>query len=207
MTIVIGIVYDDRHSQGRCVLISPIKQNMIERTTVLLAKKGLQGASFSEVLEASGAPRGSLYHHFPGGKEELVLAALGAAGDQAMDVLNRLEGKSAVEVTQTFLGLWRLVLSRSDFGAGCAVVAVTVAADGPALLESAAGVFRNWRARLAELLAAGGVPAEKAPMMAATLIAACEGAVVLSRAERSFETFDLIAAGQVAVVRSTMDAR
>ncbi len=53
---------------------SDIKQRMIEQAVILLAKKGLQGASFSEMLQASSAPRGSLYHHFPGGKDELVLA-------------------------------------------------------------------------------------------------------------------------------------
>jgi AcrR family transcriptional regulator len=110
---------------------------MIERTAVLLAKKGLQGTSFSEVLEASGAPRGSLYHHFPGGKDELVLAALSSAGDQIMGPLNRLEGKSAVAVAQAFIGLWRAHLEKYDFRAGCAGVAITVAADSPVLLESA----------------------------------------------------------------------
>ena len=107
-----------------------VKQSMIERTAVLLAKKGLQGASFSEILEASGAPRGSLYHHFPGGKDELVLAALEHAGNQAMGALDRLSGKPAREIAEGFLSLWRSVLARSDFSAGCAVVAVTVADNG-----------------------------------------------------------------------------
>src|SRR5271154_6965956 len=121
---------------GKC-MAGEIKQRMIARTAVLLAKKGLQGTSFSEVLEASGAPRGSLYHHFPGGKDELVLAALGAAGDQAMAVLDSLAGQPATEVAQTFIALWRMVLAKSDFAAGCAVVAVTVAADSAALREAA----------------------------------------------------------------------
>src|SRR5271156_5740088 len=102
---------------------------MIERTAVLLAKKGLQGASFSEILEASGAPRGSLYHHFPGGKDELVLGALDMANGWAMALLGRAAGRPATEVALAFTELWRMVLSRSDFSAGCAVVAVTVAAD------------------------------------------------------------------------------
>ncbi|MGA7809044.1 TetR/AcrR family transcriptional regulator [Bradyrhizobium sp.] len=181
-----------------------IKQRMIERTAVLLAKKGLQGTSFSEVLEASGAPRGSLYHHFPGGKDELVLAALNAAGDQAMAVLDGLAGKPATEVTQAFIGLWRLVLTKSDFAAGCAVVAVTVAADSPALLGAAAEVFRTWRSRLGGLLAQGGVPADRALALSTGLISACEGAVILSRAERSFEPFDLVAAEQQRAVQSAI---
>src|SRR5579862_3832865 len=96
-----------------------VKRKMIERTAVLLAKKGLQGTSFSEVLAASGAPRGSLYHHFPGGKDELILAAVGLAGDQALAVMERTAGKPAVIVAETFLDLWRMVLEKSDFGAGC----------------------------------------------------------------------------------------
>jgi AcrR family transcriptional regulator len=184
-----------------------IRQRMIERTAALLAEKGLQGTSFSEVLEASGAPRGSLYHHFPGGKDELVLAALSHAGDQIMAPLNRLEGKSAAVVAQTFIGLWRAHLMKYKFRAGCAGVAITVAADSPVLLESVAEVFDNWRHRLSALLAKGGVPANRASAMSATLVAACEGAVQLSRAERSIIPFDLVAAEQLAAIKAATIAK
>jgi AcrR family transcriptional regulator len=184
--------------------MADVKRRMIERTAILLARKGLQGTSFSEVLAASGAPRGSLYHHFPGGKNELVLAAVGLAGDRAIAALDGLQGRPATEVAVAFVALWRQVLALSDFGAGCAVVAVTVAADTPLLLDRAANVFRTWRSRLAELLAAGGVSGADAPALAATLIAACEGAVILARAEKSFEPFDLVAETQLAAVRQAM---
>ena len=187
---------------GASGLAGNVRGQMIARTAVLLAKKGLQGASFSEVLQASGAPRGSLYHHFPGGKDELVLAALDAAGAHAMSVLDKLEGRTAAEVATSFVALWRSVLASSDFGAGCAVAAVTVAANAPALLEKAAGVFRQWRTRLGALLAAGGVEPKRAGALAATLISACEGAVILARAEDAFEPFDLVAAEQIAAIRA-----
>ena len=177
-----------------------IKQTMIKRTAVLLAKKGLQGASFSEILEASGAPRGSLYHHFPGGKDELVLAALEYAGGQALGVLNHLSGKPAREVAEGFLSLWRTVLARSDFSAGCAVVAVTVAAESEALRARSAEILREWRERLAMLFAESGMPRKKARAVAASLVAACEGAVILARAEKSFEPFDLVAAEQLVMI-------
>ena len=178
-----------------------VKRKMIERTAVLLAKKGLEGTSFSEVLAASGAPRGSLYHHFPGGKDELILAAVGLAGDQALAVMERTAGQPAVIVAETFLALWRMVLEKSDFGAGCAALAVTVAADTPELLDRAAQVFRSWRTRLAALLAEGGVPAKRAAALATSLIAAAEGGVVLARADHSFEPFDLVAAEQLAAIK------
>ena len=189
------------------MMAGEIRQRMIERTAILLAQKGLQGTSFSEVLEASGAPRGSLYHHFPGGKDELVLAALSKAADLVMDTINRGESKSAAVVAQTFIGLWRMQLVKYDFRAGCAGVAITVATDSPVLLESVGEVFRNWRHRLSALLAKGGVPADRAPAMSATLIAACEGAVLLSRAERSIVPFDLVVAEQLAAIKAATIAK
>ena len=181
-----------------------VKQRMIERTAVLLAKKGLHRASFTEILEASGAPRGSLYHHFPGGKDELVLAALGIAGQQAMAVLDKLSGRPASEVATTFIALWRAVLTKSDFEAGCAVAAVTVAADSTELMKQAAKVFREWRAHLTRLFEDGGIESNRARSLAANLVSACEGAVVLARAERSLEPFDLMASEQLATVRGAM---
>ena len=183
-------------------LAGNIKQTMIERTAVLLAKKGLQGASFSEILEASGAPRGSLYHHFPGGKDELVLAALEHAANQALGELDRLSGRPAREVAEGFLSLWRSVLARSDFSAGCAVVAVTVAAESEYLRTRAAEILRSWREKLVTLFVAGGIPKKRAPAIAASLVAACEGAVILARAERSFEAFDLVAAEQLSMIET-----
>jgi TetR/AcrR family transcriptional regulator, lmrAB and yxaGH operons repressor len=166
---------------------------MVATAASLLARKGLQATSFSEVLEQSGAPRGSVYHHFPGGKEQLIVSALDLAGDRAIEVLDRKAGAPAEEIAAWFLHIWREVLVRSNFEAGCAVLAVTVAADSPALRDHAAVVFRAWRRRLAELLEGGGLKRHDAERFAATLIASSEGAVALSRAEQSLEPFDLVA--------------
>jgi len=170
------------------------RRKMIESTVTLLAKRGLDGTSFSDVLTHSGAPRGSVYHHFPNGKDQLVDAALALAGERALNVLDAVDGAPPTEVTRHFLNVWRAVLVRSGLRAGCAVLAVTVATDSDDLLEHAASVFRAWRARLAELYVTGGMEEAKAQRLAATLVAASEGAVVVSRAEKSLEPFELVAA-------------
>ena len=77
-----------------------VKQRMVETAAFALARKGLQGASFSEVLAASGAPRGSLYHHFPGGKNELVLDAVDAAADFLLAALDERRGRPAIEIAE-----------------------------------------------------------------------------------------------------------
>jgi AcrR family transcriptional regulator len=182
-------------------MASEVKREMIARTAALLAKNGLQRTSFSEILAATGAPRGSLYHHFPGGKDELVLAAVGLAGDYALGALAKMAGRPAIEVAEGFISLWRAILQNSDFHAGCAVAAVTVAADSEVLTKQAGAIFRGWRTRLAELLQQGGLPGERAEPVAAMLIAGCEGAVLLARAGASFEPFDIVAVELVECVR------
>jgi TetR/AcrR family transcriptional repressor of lmrAB and yxaGH operons len=166
---------------------------MVVGAARLLAERGLQETSFSEVLELTGAPRGSIYHHFPGGKDQLIADAVDLAGAHAIALIDEAEGSSAIEITAHFIGMWREVLVRSEFAAGCSVLAVTIATDSSDLLEHAAVVFRNWRTRLAELLRAGGLGEQDASRFAAILIAGTEGGVVLSRAEQSMEPFDLVA--------------
>jgi TetR/AcrR family transcriptional regulator, lmrAB and yxaGH operons repressor len=172
---------------------SEVRTTMIEGAAVLLAKHGLQGTSFSEVLEYTGAPRGSVYHHFPGGKDQLVGEAVEFTGANVYSALQSKAGAPATEIADFFLALWRSVLTRSNFSAGCAVLAVTVAAEPGELADRAAGVFRRWREHLAALLEQGGLAPGDAARMSALLIASSEGAVVLSRAERSLEPFDLVA--------------
>jgi TetR/AcrR family transcriptional regulator, lmrAB and yxaGH operons repressor len=169
------------------------RRKMVIGAAQLLAERGVQETSFSQVLERTDAPRGSIYHHFPNGKDEMIAAAVDLAGAYAIQLIEQAAGSSAVEVTDHFVGIWREVLARSSFHAGCSVVAVTVATDSAELLGHAATVFRSWRARLAELLAIGGLLRPDAEQFAATLIAAMEGAVVLGRAEQTMAPFELVA--------------
>ena len=185
--------------KGSRIVPSDARRKMIESAVTLLAMRGLQRTSFGDVLERSGAPRGSIYHHFPEGKDQLVDAAIELAGDRALGVLDAVEGAPPIEVTRYFLDLWRQVLVRSNLRAGCAVLAVTVATDSPDLLDHAASIFRAWRARLAELYVAGGMDGDAAARLAVTVVAASEGAVVISRAERSLEPFELVVEQLLAV--------
>ena len=92
------------------------------------------------------------------------------------------------------------MLARSDFAAGCAVAAVTVAAETPDLVARAAKVFYDWRTHVAAQFQRVGVSPESAAEIATLLIAACEGAVLLARAERSMEPFERTAASLRQVV-------
>jgi TetR/AcrR family transcriptional repressor of lmrAB and yxaGH operons len=164
-----------------------VRTKMVEGALRLLAINGVEGTSFSGVLAATGAPRGSVYHHFPGGKTELLHAALDLASE-------RTRGQPPAVVVARFLDLWRALLTRSNLTAGCAVLAVTVATGDDELLDHAGTIFRTWADLLAELFTTSGMKKPRARELAVTVIAATEGAVALSRAQRSRAPFDHVAA-------------
>jgi TetR/AcrR family transcriptional regulator, lmrAB and yxaGH operons repressor len=174
-------------------MVTGVRDRMVAGAVRLLAQRGLQATSFSSVLAATNAPRGSIYHHFPGGKDELVAAAIAATQEHALGLLDRQPGAPAIEVAQSFLGAWRALLTHSDFDAGCALVAVTVAAETDAMRARTAEAFRAWQDKLTRALAAGGLSADDARSAATLLLAASEGAVVICRAERDMRPFDLVA--------------
>lgn len=178
-----------------------VRERMIDGALALLARRGLQATSFSELLAATGVPRGSLYHHFPGGKDQLVAEAVDRAGAVLSDALAPVAGAPAEQVVVRFLAIWRAVITRSQCGSGCAVAAVTIATDSAELLAKAAAVFRAWHDLLAGLLRQGGLPAPQARQFAMLLMASIEGAVVLSRAEQSLEPFEAVAAQLMEQVR------
>lgn len=178
-----------------------MRSNMVNGAVTLLATQGVEGTSFKEVLSVAGAPRGSVYHHFPGGKSELLSAALDRISERALESMEATRGQSAADVLERFLSLWRALLDHSGLKAGCAVVSVTVAGPDADILDQVGSIFRTWIDQLAGLFAGGGVPEDKATRLATTTIAATEGAVVLSRAQQSRGPFDEVASTLTSLIR------
>jgi len=134
-----------------------------------------------------------MYHHFPGGKDQLVGEAIDLAGRRSLEQMDGLEGQSPEVIAERFLDGWRELLVQTRYRAGCAVLAVTVAADSDEVLRHADSVFASWIERLAQLFVLGGLPASSASDFATGLIAASEGAVAISRAQRDLRPFDIVA--------------
>jgi len=170
-----------------------VRARMVEGAVRLLATHGVEGTSFGEVLAAADAPRGSVYHHFPGGKSELLHGALDLASERGLAAMEATRGQPVAIVVERFVDLWRTLLDRSQLSAGCAVLAVTVAANDAQLLDHAGTIFRAWTDLLTDLFVAGGMKKAPATQLAVTVVAATEGAVALSRAERSRAPFDQVA--------------
>jgi TetR/AcrR family transcriptional regulator, lmrAB and yxaGH operons repressor len=174
------------------VVKGDVRRRMAVGAAQLLAQRGLEGTSFAEVLALTGTSRGSTYHHFPGGKQEMVQAALDAASEHAMAVMEPARGKSPAKVVERFVAMWRELLDRTELASGCAILAVTVAADSPELIDYTGRIFQDWTAHLAALFCDGGLDGESARTLATLVVAATEGAVALSRAQRSREPLDTV---------------
>src|SRR5271155_1340393 len=139
-----------------------VRTRMVAGAVRLLATKGVEGTSFAEVLEATDSPRGSVYHHFPGGKPELLHAALDLASERGLEAMEATRGQPSAIVIERFLSLWRGLLEYSQLTAGCAVVAVTVAGNDDGLLTHAGTIFRTWTELLTDLCGAGGMDIDSA---------------------------------------------
>jgi AcrR family transcriptional regulator len=166
---------------------------MVRAAAQLLSERGLAGTSFSEVIERSGAPRGSIYHHFPDGKESLTAEAIALVGDRVLTLLRRRDATSPRQVVHRFIEAFRHVLVKSEYQAGCAIAAVGVERlEHPQLGALAAAVFVVWERELHEAFRASGLADPKAKAAASLVLAALEGALVLCRARHEVAPLDAV---------------
>lgn len=165
------------------------RRRMLTSAVEVLRERGAAGVTIDEVLARSKAPRGSVYHHFPGGRQQLLVEALQYAGDLMTSAIGNAASEGPMVLLHQFVELWEEVLRDSDFAAGCPVVAAAISADDDdaQLLADAAEIFQQWRTALTRSFEADGFDADDAGSLAVTTIAAIEGAVVLCRSLRSAE--------------------
>jgi AcrR family transcriptional regulator len=171
---------------------------MLDAAVEGLKRHGVAGMSFTEVLKASGAARGGIYHHFPGGKTQLVAEAAAINGDQVRARLAALPAGTPHEVVEGFLDAVRPVVVASAAGGGCAVAAVTVSDEAP-LRAVADEAFTGWIEALGERLRAAGLATGQAADLATALLALLEGAHVLCRAAGDTAPFERAAQALLAL--------
>jgi TetR/AcrR family transcriptional regulator, lmrAB and yxaGH operons repressor len=170
---------------------------MIEAAASLFEREGYSGAGLNAILEESEAPRGSLYFHFPGGKEELAIAAIEASSERlALDVMAALKGaRKPANALARVVDLLAERLETSAFEKGCPIASVVSSSSAApsAVREAASRALLDLEAKLAMFLAMHGAPEKDAERHAALLLAAIEGALVLGRIHRSTEPLARVA--------------
>ena len=168
------------------------REKMVRTAAVLLRENGVAGTTIDRVLAVSGAPRGSVYHHFPEGRAQLLSEAVEYASRSIAD-LARVTGKGdPAAALDAFVTLWREQLIASDYRAGCPVLAVVVDADPalPELTDRAGAAFVRWQAVLSEMLVESGMTTTSADRLALQSLCLLEGAVAVSRARCEITPLD-----------------
>jgi len=171
------------------------KAAMVRSAASLIRTRGVSATSFSDVVADSGAPRGSIYYHFPNGKEELAEDAIRWTSERVLAHQRTCRATTPAGVLDCFIDMWRQVVVASGGAAGCVVAGVTidtVAAD-KAMIEVVRATFRSWVELLAAQLAAAGLPARRASRVALSTVAGMEGTLILCRAEGNSAPLETVA--------------
>ncbi|MFJ6705060.1 MULTISPECIES: TetR/AcrR family transcriptional regulator [unclassified Streptomyces] len=171
-----------------------VREAMIKAAWLLIAERGLEGMSTREVLARTGAPRGSVYHHFPRGRSELIELALEHSEQWAQKQIAAIHPQTPSDVVVGYIDIWRRVVEGTDFRAGCAMAGAIAGGHDPAILDRTEAAFDAAGEALAALFEQVGLAPAQAAQRAALLVIAAEGAVILSRARRNSEPLALVAA-------------
>jgi AcrR family transcriptional regulator len=165
------------------------REAMLDSAITLFRERGVAATSLRDVVAHSGAPRGSIYHHFPGGKAQLAEEATQRAGDFIGALLSRLvAGEDPDRAVGSFVDYWSSALASTDFRDGCPVAAAALSEDDTEAARAVAGTaFGQWEVALASALRDRGVPAERSESLANLVVCSIEGALIVARAQRSEE--------------------
>ncbi|MEA2870297.1 MAG: TetR/AcrR family transcriptional regulator, lmrAB and yxaGH operons repressor [Hyphomicrobiales bacterium] len=171
--------------------VSDSKAKTVAAAARLFCQQGYHGTALHDILEASGAPRGSLYFHFPNGKEEIGVAAVALGAQAVHDFI--VQASAAAQSAEAFVAsLARGMaanLERSGYREGCPIAptALETATHSKALGAAARKAFQSWEREIRRGLERFGLKPAEAERSATAVLSLLEGALLLSRTYRSIE--------------------
>ena len=186
------------------------RERLVTSMAKALQRRGLHGVGLNEILAQAKAPKGVLYHHFPGGKAELAVAAIQAISAQVINGLAHVMSSKAdpVQALRTWLVGARKLLELSAFESGCplATVALESTAEDTTIRSALADAFAAIRKQLAATLTRAGVPAAHAKPLSTLIVAAYEGALLQARVAGSSKPMIDTADVLLGLVQTELDA-
>jgi len=165
------------------------RDKMIETAVRLFQRDGYEATSWRNLVKEAGTPWGSIHHHFPGGKEELGVAAIDAGGSAVAGVIEYCfdETPDPAAAVARWFALSAELLVRSGYSAGCpvATVALETAATSPPMKQASTRAFKRWSSIIGARLRRAGATPSAAREAAETVLALLEGGLLLARVQRS----------------------
>ncbi|WP_280232482.1 TetR/AcrR family transcriptional regulator [Nocardia cyriacigeorgica] len=167
------------------------RQRFIDAAADLFHTQGYHATGLNQLVSAGGAPKGSLYFHFPGGKEQLAAEALGQSSRQLREILAAALEHGDIDAVFDRLAS---TLIDSGFERGCPLASVALdAADSEPIRTACADGFESWRGTLAEYLRVKGVAADRVDPLSTVALALFEGALLLAKTNRDIEPLRAVA--------------
>jgi len=167
---------------------APTRERILKAARHLFQRRGYYAIGTAEILTDSAAPKGSMYHHFPGGKEEIAVEAVNAIRDDLLALMLKLETQrqSMADTTRTLAKGMAQWLKESEWREGTLLASTSVGSvpDMPRLHASIREAFDMWRQHIVKRLVSEGWSRIPALTMAQTLIAATEGAMIIARIDQ-----------------------
>jgi TetR/AcrR family transcriptional regulator, lmrAB and yxaGH operons repressor len=187
------------------------RTRLLDTTGQLFRAQGFHATGLDELLRLSGTPKGSLYHYFPGGKDQLAIAALDHVVIQIKQQMLTLLASSddPLEALRTWLDFMAKSLAESDFRNGCPIAALTVdvACDRDSVREACERCFNIWLEMLAEHFKRAGYTEKRAKNLAILFLAALEGGAILSRAQKNVAPLNVIADQLIQMIKTSKASR
>ncbi len=167
------------------------RDRIIDSALEAMREKGFASTTISDIVEASGAPRGSVTFHFSGGKDEIASEVIDRRAVQLIESIDGVAASSASAESflRAYFDLVADEFAASGFLAGCPVAPIVVdrAAQSPGLGAESSHFFRAWRDALSSHLGEYGISDDRARSIAALAVCAIEGALVVCRADRTLD--------------------
>ncbi len=186
------------------------RERILDTTAELFRRYGYTGTGLKQIVAAANAPFGSLYHFFPGGKQQLGSEVIRRSGQMYQDLVTTvIDAAPDIEagIRDSFAGA-AAVLVATDYADACPIetVALEVASTNETLRLATASVFSSWVDAAVERFQRAGVAADRAEYLAHSVIALLEGAFVLSRAMKDTRPMEAAGDAAVALVKAELDA-
>jgi AcrR family transcriptional regulator len=173
------------------------RQPIINAAVTLFRRQGYSATGLNDIVDESGAPKGSLYHYFPAGKSSIAVAAVEEAGRRVAKTVAQL-AKETLSTGELLKGHARLLagwMRKSGFRDGCPITTVLLelAPTDRAVTQAGREAYAVRLAVLTDKLVADGFPAERAERLAGLCVSAIQGALIQARVERSGAPIEAVA--------------
>ncbi len=186
------------------------RERIMDSTAELFRRQGYNGTGVKQIVAAAAAPFGSLYHFFPGGKEQLGAEVIRSSGAMYMQLFVEVvrDAPDVLTAVADFFAGAAETLRETDYADACpiATVALEVASTNEPLRIATAEVFDSWIAGASAYFELAGIAPQRARALSYSMLSLLEGAFVFSRASRSTEPLAAAGASAVAAVRSELQA-